>query len=127
MPYYQSTTFSYGDIIIERHELLSLKFSTKLNQHIAERVSYSSKIVPQSNDFNYCFMRLRVEQFSYDLWLNYFYTAPTNLQRDINLGQFSSIQYCLERMEVEYIKAVKDELGQIKYIYELDLTFVRAI
>lgn len=127
MPYYPTTTFGYGSIIIDRHELVSMKFSTRLNQHLAERVTYSSKIIPQSNDFNYCFISLRVEQAKYDQWLAYFVNAPNNLQNDLLLGQFSSIMYVLESMDVEYSKIVKDETGQIKILYNLDLSFIRAL
>lgn len=127
MPYYPSTTFSYGSIFIEREELKSLKFTTKLNQHLAERVTYSSKIVPENNDFNYCFMSLQVEQTHYDQWIAYFYSAPVGLQNDLFLGQFTSIQYVLESMDVEYLKMVKDERGLIKFIYNIELTFIRAL
>lgn len=127
MPYYPANTFSYGSIFIDRDELLSLKFRTKLNQHLAERVGYSSKIIPQSNDFNYCDMVLKVEQVHYEQWIAYFQNAPIGLQNDLYLGYFTSISYVLESMDVEYQKIVKDEQGLTKFIYKLDLTFIRAL
>ena len=127
MPYYPANTFSYGTIFIDREELISMKFRTKLNQHLADRVTFPTKIIPQSNDFNYCDMVLKVEQTHYEQWLAYFTSAPSGLQNDLYLGYFSSISYILESMDVEYLKIVKDELGQSKFIYKLDLTFIRAL
>lgn len=119
--------FSFGTIPIYRYEILAMKLETALDQYTVERVAWPARVVPQSNDYNYIYMTLKVEQSSYDLWLNYINNQPANLQMDVDFGFFSSISYALESMDVDVIKVVNNGLNQYKYMYKLDLTFIRAI
>lgn len=123
----QNNYFQYGDIIIAKDQLINFSMSTTIPNLQSERVQYPIRILNKGNDIDVVKITLRLSETELLPWLDYFNNAPNDLQRDLLIGNWTSLDYAIQSMSIEYTDFVILGNGQTMIIYNVDLEFIRSI
>lgn len=119
--------FSYGDIPIDRDQLTDLKASTATGNYQSDRIVYPTNIINKGNEIDRIQITMRLSELELIPWLNYFNDAPTNLQQDLKLGIWSSLNYAIESISVKYLEFVPLGNDDFLIMYETTVNFIRSL